>query len=232
MGGRIPGPKPIPNPNMLLRTDPQNGVFVEQYGNELAPAVQALHRAKEITGSDELGKGPAVYGESSSGEGIVGVGAKHGVHGHTAGLNCVGVFAIMGGQTGLNSQSRGRELLPQLLGLGPLEKEIMDGRKLAYTTVMTTLARLYRKGFLHRDKVDRAYVYSVRVSFEEWNLIHAHELIEGFLIGSPCRSLLLSCLIDAVGTHDGALLDEVNAKIQRKREELANENRAPAPAAT
>jgi predicted transcriptional regulator len=222
---------------------------VEQYGNELAPAVQALHRAKEITGSDELGKGPAVYGESSSGEGIVGVGAKHGVHGHTAGLNCVGVFAIMGGQTGLNSQSRGRELLPQLLGLGPLEKEIMDvlwtrgpgnvrgvasriGRKLAYTTVMTTLARLYRKGFLHRDKVDRAYVYSVRVSFEEWNLIHAHELIEGFLIGSPCRSLLLSCLIDAVGTHDGALLDEVNAKIQRKREELANENRAPAPAAT
>jgi predicted transcriptional regulator len=103
------------------------------------------------------------------------------------------------------------------------------GRKLAYTTVMTTLVRLYRKGFLHRDVVGRAYVYSARFSFEDWSLIQAHELIEGFLIGSPCRSLLLSCLVDALGTHDGALLDELNARIQRKREELASENRAPAP---
>jgi len=141
-------------------------------------------------------------------------------------------------QTGLSGQAQVREL-PQVSGLGPLEKEIMDvlwtsgpgnvrgvasrmGRKLAYTTVMTTLARLYRKGFLHRDKVDRAFVYSERVSFEEWSLIHAHELIEGLLIGSPCRSLLLSCLVDAVGTHDGALLEELNVKIQRKREELAS----------
>ena len=33
-------------------------------------------------------------------------------------------------------------------------------RKLAYTTVMTTLDRLYKKGFLDREMTDRAFLYS------------------------------------------------------------------------
>jgi predicted transcriptional regulator len=143
-------------------------------------------------------------------------------------------------QTAVGTQTLAevKGLLPQTR-LGPLEKEIMDvlwtggpgnvrevvsrmGRNLAYTTVMTTLARLCTKGFLHREMADRAFVYSARVSYEDWSQIQAYELIEGLLIGSPCRSLLLSCLIDVVGTHDAALLDELNAKIERKREELAS----------
>jgi predicted transcriptional regulator len=154
---------------------------------------------------------------------------------------------IMDRQTRVSNQALAqcRELTPQLSGLGPLEKEIMNvmwtgeptnvrgvvsrmDRKLAYTTVMTTLARLCRKGFLDRSMADRAFVYSVRVSYEDWRLIEGYELIEGLLIKSPYRSLLLSYLVDVVGTHDGALLDELDAKIQRKREELTNENRAPA----
>ena len=69
--------------------------------------------------------------------------------------------------------------------LGPLELELMQilwsrgesnvrdvvcrlDRSLAYTTVMTTLDRLYKKGFLDRRMPDRAFVYSPRFSREEW----------------------------------------------------------------
>ncbi len=123
--------------------------------------------------------------------------------------------------------------------LGPLEKEVMDilwndgpgnvrevvsrmARTLAYTTVMTTLDRLYKKGLLHRDMAERAFVYSARLTKEDWSRSRTGELLKGWLAGPrESRSLLLSCLVDAVGTHDAALLDELEAKIQRKREELA-----------
>ena len=38
------------------------------------------------------------------------------------------------------------------------------------------------------------------------------------------RSLLLSCLVDAVGTYDATLLDELERKILEKREELAEKD--------
>jgi hypothetical protein len=51
-------------------------------------------------------------------------------------------------------------------------------------------------------------------------------MMAGFLAGpEESRHLLLSCLVDAVGTHDAMLLDELEKKIQRKREELAENDR-------
>lgn len=131
---------------------------------------------------------------------------------------------------------------PRLL-MGPLEVEVMEvvwkigacnvrdvverlDRKLAYTTIMTTLDRLYKKGLLDRNMNDRAFVYSARVSREEWSVRRAGEVMAGFLTGpQESRHLLLSCLVDAVGTHDAALLDELEKKIQRKRQELADKGR-------
>jgi len=127
--------------------------------------------------------------------------------------------------------------------LGPLELDVMDvmwnfgasnsrdvmermERELAYTTVMTTLDRLYKKGLLDREMTDRAFLYRVRLSREDWDRRRAGEMMAGFLAGpEESRHLLLSCLVDAVGTHDAVLLDELEKKIQRKREELAEKNR-------
>jgi predicted transcriptional regulator len=127
--------------------------------------------------------------------------------------------------------------------LGPLELDVMEvmwnfgesnsrdvmermERKLAYTTVMTTLDRLYKKGLLDREMTDRAFMYRFRLSREEWDRRRAGEMMAGFLAGpEESRHLLLSCLVDAVGTHDAILLDELEKKIQRKREELAEKNR-------
>jgi hypothetical protein len=47
-------------------------------------------------------------------------------------------------------------------------------------------------------------------------------MMAGFLAGpEESRQVLLSCLVDAVGKHDAMLLDELEKKIQRKREQLS-----------
>lgn len=94
-------------------------------------------------------------------------------------------------------------------------------RQLAYTTVMTTLDRLYKKGFLARRMLDRAFLYSARMTREEWERKRAENIVAGFLGGPrPSRDLLVSSFLDAVGEQDARLLDELEKKIRRKRREL------------
>jgi predicted transcriptional regulator len=130
------------------------------------------------------------------------------------------------------------------LNLGPLEIQVMAvvwncGKssvrdvvekldcRLAYTTVMTTLDRLYKKGLLDRHKSERAFVYTARLSSQEWERQRAGDLVAGFLTGSqPSRDLLLSSLVDAVGHYDAMLLDELEARIRNKRRELAKTSNA------
>ncbi|HXJ06195.1 MAG TPA: BlaI/MecI/CopY family transcriptional regulator [Candidatus Acidoferrum sp.] len=127
------------------------------------------------------------------------------------------------------------------LALGSLEFELMEilwsdsecsvrdvitrlSRPLAYTTVMTTLDRLFKKGLLKRRKSDRAFVYSTSFSRQDWERKRASTLIAAFLAGPrPSRDLLLSCLLDAVGEHDASLLDELERKIRGRRKELSRE---------
>jgi predicted transcriptional regulator len=101
------------------------------------------------------------------------------------------------------------------------------GRPLAYTTVMTTLDRLFKKGLLARRKEERAFFYAPRLSQQEWEQRRAGEFVTGFLAG-PQRSgeLLISCLVDAVGEHDEELLDELERRIKLRRQEL-EERRKP-----
>jgi predicted transcriptional regulator len=132
----------------------------------------------------------------------------------------------------------------EYLVLGPLEMQVMNvvwsvGRcsvrdvverlnsRLAYTTVMTTLDRLFKKGFLEREKSERAFLYSPALSSQDWERRRAGSLVAGFLAGpEPSRDLLLSSLVDAVGQHDAMLLDELEEKIRKKRRELS---RMPKP---
>lgn len=94
-------------------------------------------------------------------------------------------------------------------------------RPLAYTTVMTTLDRLYKKGLLNRRKSVRAFRYAPKFTRAEWERKRAGEWFAAFLAGSPrSHDLLMSCLVDVVGEQDSALLDELERKISRKRKEL------------
>jgi predicted transcriptional regulator len=100
-------------------------------------------------------------------------------------------------------------------------------RPLAYTTVMTTLDRLYKKGLLDRRMPDRAFLYSARMSRQEWERTRAESILAGFLAGpQPARELLLSSFLDAVGEHDALLLDELEKKIRKKRRELLRQGQS------
>ncbi len=95
-------------------------------------------------------------------------------------------------------------------------------RPLAYTTVMTTLDRLYKKGLLERRMPERAFVYTARMTRAEWEIQRAENVVANFFAGPhPSRELLVSSFLEAVGGHDAALLDELEKKIRTKRRELS-----------
>jgi predicted transcriptional regulator len=99
-------------------------------------------------------------------------------------------------------------------------------RPLAYTTVMTTLERLYKKSLLLRRKEGRAFLYSPRLSRGEWEQSRLDYLVSLFADGSrPARELLFSTLVDTVGEHDRTLLDVLEKKIQSRRTELSKRDR-------
>jgi len=95
------------------------------------------------------------------------------------------------------------------------------GRPLAYTTVMTTLDRLFKKQLLVRRKWERAFLYAPRWTRPEWERKRAGDFVAGFLAGPQASGeLLISSLVEAVGQYDTALLDELEKKIRSKRREL------------
>jgi predicted transcriptional regulator len=121
--------------------------------------------------------------------------------------------------------------------LGPLETKVLErlwAQKrsltvrdiqlafpdLAYTTVMTTLDRLYRKGLLLRHKFGRAFAYQPRCARDELlsELILGH--VTDLLRASEESTVILSTLVRAVGRTDAALLDELDALVQAERSRL------------
>ncbi len=126
--------------------------------------------------------------------------------------------------------------------LGPLEQQLLEklwkcssatvrelldqgDLKLAYTTVMTTLDRLYKKQLLDRVAEGRAFRYSPRHSQEEIKKAAAGETIRQLLSSSSAASLPLSYLVEAVSEHDVGLLDELQQLLDQKRRERKREKR-------
>jgi len=121
--------------------------------------------------------------------------------------------------------------------LGPLEQRMLDGlwvrgsatvrelvegdcQDLAYTTVMTTLDRLFKKGLLERAEEGRAFRYAPRFSREELHREAAGHAFLQLLDASPASSLPLSFLVEILGERDEQLLDDLRKLVDRKRREL------------
>jgi predicted transcriptional regulator len=86
----------------------------------------------------------------------------------------------------------------------------------AYTTVMTTMERLHRKGVLDRRRDGRAFLYravSSREAMESGLVTHA---LEPLLRGGSAQPIL-SYLVDEVSRHDERLLDELERLVREKR---------------
>jgi len=97
--------------------------------------------------------------------------------------------------------------------------------ELAYTTIMTTLDRLYRKGLLLRHKDGRAFAYAPRFTRAELltELISGH--VADLLGAAEGGTVLLSTLVRAVSRTDAALLDELDTLVQAERSRLRTETK-------
>lgn len=96
--------------------------------------------------------------------------------------------------------------------LAILEKQ----RDIAYTTVMTTVTRLYEKGILERERDGKRYLYSPKLSREEFLQSTAREVLEEAVGGHQAMAMLA----EKVSEASAGELDELEALIQKRREEL------------
>ena len=110
----------------------------------------------------------------------------------------------------------------ELLWAGPgqavteVERRLRRSRPIAHTTVLTTLDRLHRKGYLTRDKHGKAYVYAPRLSREEFERGMAEEVLTALL--GHFNAPALSAFVELVGGDPGAL-DQLESIIRAKRRE-------------
>ena len=121
--------------------------------------------------------------------------------------------------------------------LGKLESELMEliwergevcvrdlhaelAPRLAYTTIMTTLDRLFKKGILNRRPVNRAFYYSVRASREDYQHQLTRHLLGIAMAESNSGRVVLSSFVDYVSESDLKLLDELDDLIKAKRRSL------------
>src|SRR3954452_22821675 len=86
----------------------------------------------------------------------------------------------------------------------------------AYTTVMTTMERLHRKGVLARRKEGRAFLYRPLSSRDEMESGMVTRALAPLLRGGSAQPIL-SCLVDEVSRHDERLLDELERLVREKR---------------
>ena len=85
--------------------------------------------------------------------------------------------------------------------------ELLEERPLAYTTVMTVMDKLHRKGWLTREPVGRAYAYSPRQSKEQYTA----ELMNEALAATSNRQATLVAFLDQLTPAESATLRDVLA---------------------
>jgi predicted transcriptional regulator len=71
--------------------------------------------------------------------------------------------------------------------VGDVRRVVARSRPLAYTTIMTVLERLARKGMIERRKAGRAFVYSPTASRDAMRRTAIRELVDSFFDGSQAE---------------------------------------------
>ena len=135
------------------------------------------------------------------------------------------VFSIFGSSSNTQLGPLEQQLLRKLWthGNATVRELLADGEiNLAYTTVMTTVDRLYKKGLLDRASEGRAFRYTPRHTSEELQRVTALESILQLLRSGSPSPLPLSYLVEALSAHDEQLLDELQLLVERKRRELGD----------
>jgi predicted transcriptional regulator len=96
----------------------------------------------------------------------------------------------------------------------------MDGR-LAYTTLMTTLDRLYKKGLLRRRMEGHAYLYSAALTEQQYQARLTENFLGIVLHDRKNCSAVLSCFVETLSGTDLEMLEQLNEIVRAKRRQLS-----------
>jgi predicted transcriptional regulator len=91
------------------------------------------------------------------------------------------------------------------------------GKASAYTTIMTTLSRLYTKGLLAREMHGKAYFYTPRVTKRELTSGVTKQVIDGLL--AAFAEPAMAYFVEALGDDYPDKLGTLEALIQRRKQD-------------
>jgi predicted transcriptional regulator len=91
--------------------------------------------------------------------------------------------------------------------------ELVLQRAIAYTTVMTTMDNLHRKGWLAREKEGKAYRYTATASREEYSARLMREALDG---GGDTQAVLTHFVAQMDGEESEVLRAVVRALADRR----------------
>lgn len=98
-----------------------------------------------------------------------------------------------------------------------VHQALTSKKRLAYTTVMTVMGRLAKKGLLAQRKVGKAYVYSPRVSKNGFIQSMIKSVFGG--LTEEFSEPVLSQFVDSLGKEDETIIMELAKLIEEKRGE-------------
>ncbi|MFQ6392579.1 BlaI/MecI/CopY family transcriptional regulator [Nocardia sp. KC 131] len=78
--------------------------------------------------------------------------------------------------------------------------EIVAQREIAYTTVMSTMDNLHRKGCLERERVGKAYVYQPTLTREQYSAALMREALHG----GGRSDLVLAYFVEQIDADESA----------------------------
>lgn len=103
----------------------------------------------------------------------------------------------------------------EAFAVGDVLAELERTREIAYTTVMTTVARLHDKGLLTRHKDGRRYLYQPAMSRAGFLEAMTREVLGS--LPDVGQQTAMALLVERVAQADDAELDRLEAMIQARR---------------
>lgn len=101
---------------------------------------------------------------------------------------------------------------PEPVTVRDVHDELSAGRAIAYTTVMSTMDNLHRKGWLTRVKEGKAYRYTATASREEYSARLMREALDG---GGDTQAVL-SHFVAQMDGEESELLRAVVRKLAER----------------
>jgi predicted transcriptional regulator len=91
-------------------------------------------------------------------------------------------------------------------------EELLRDREIAYTTVMSTMDSLHRKGWLERERRGKAFAYWATLTREQYSA----RLMRDALDAGGNSGLVLTHLLDQMSEQESASLRKALARLTRR----------------